>query len=101
MFMFPFHSGYALYLLSIAAGCALYIWGLNTDKQGKGIATFFGMAILLLSIVGSLCNAYFGIKYWPEGHANTAMGMNCMMGDSTMPMKGMPKINDHADMVKK
>ncbi|MFI4956608.1 MAG: hypothetical protein ACHQAX_05315 [Gammaproteobacteria bacterium] len=105
MYMFPFHAAYALYLLTVVASTALYVWGLNTDKKGRYLAKLMGAITLFLSILGILCNAYFGIHFWQNGCANSPMSMQCMMGKmdmkAGMPMDMQKMMGDHADMQKK
>lgn len=87
MYMFLFHSAYALYLLAIAGGVCLYVWAERTEGKGKGFAKFFGQLIIVLSIAGVLCNTYYGVKYFLAGYASTPMPMSHMMmqNNSTMP----------------
>ena len=103
MNIFPFYLIYAPFLLVMAVGVAMYIWGLNASGKGKEIAKFFGMLIAFLSILVMLYNTYIGLKSFKEGCACASMGMQCMMGDhADMPMKGKSMMmNDHADMKKK
>jgi len=75
MMMFMFHTAYALYLLSLAAGLGLFIWSSRNVGKGVGIAKFFSVIIMLLSILGIACTGYFGTKYWQEGYFSVPTDM--------------------------
>lgn len=62
MYLFPFYLIYAPFLLVMAAGVAMYIWGLNAHAQGKELAKIFGLIIVIFSILVMVYNTYVGFK---------------------------------------
>jgi hypothetical protein len=64
--MLVFHLAYALYLLSLSGGLALFIWALRAEGPGRIIGRIFGVLIIVLSMAGAFCLGYHAIKYWPN-----------------------------------
>lgn len=63
--MFLFHAAFSLGLIALTGGVALYSW---SCKEGKGtcLAKFFGVLVMILSIIGLLCTAYSAVKFRNE-----------------------------------
>lgn len=85
--MFMFHSALALGLIALAAGCALFILGHRTDSCGKGLAKFFGVIIIIISVLSTACSLYTGAMFWKTGGFQELMKMHEMrMQNKTSPM---------------
>lgn len=82
--MFVMHLAFSLALITLAFGVCLYIWSLQNKGPGNVVAKFFGVAIIVLTILGMLCTWYYGVKYWSEGYFKQPMPMMHMQGKSMM-----------------
>ncbi len=65
--MFMYHSALALSLLALAAGCALFILGHRIESCGKRLARFFGVFIIIISLLSTICTIYVATMYWKAG----------------------------------
>lgn len=73
--MFLMHVAYVLGLLALTAGISLYVWSIRNGGAGTGLAKFFGILIIILSILDTICISYYGIKYWSQGYFESPTAM--------------------------
>lgn len=67
MLMFPFHIAYALNLIALTAGTALYAWVACKEGKGTCFAKAIGIIVIILSILSLICTVFYGVKYWKAG----------------------------------
>lgn len=100
--MFIMHSAFFLGLLALAAGVSLFIWGRRREGAGIVWAKFFGVIIIIFSILDIICLTYYGVTYWREGYFEnpTPMTQNkSMMGGSMMNGGNSPNMmNEQMNM---
>lgn len=88
--MFAMHTALFIGLLALTAGISLYVWSLRNQGPGISIAKFFGIIIIVLSILDILCLSYYGVRYWMEGYFEHPINMMQMQNKSMPGDKGMP-----------
>lgn len=76
--MFMYHSALALGLIALAAGCALFVLGHRTETCGKRLAKFFGVIIIILSVLSTACTLYYGLMFWKSGMFQEMMKLHEM-----------------------
>ena len=64
--MFLIHAAFALGLMSLTAGSALYIWALRNKGTGSGVGRIVGFIVIVISTLSLICSFYLGIKIWKE-----------------------------------
>lgn len=75
--MFMFHAAMMLGLIAIALGVTLVVWSMRNEGQGIGMASIFGYIIIIVAILGEICNTYYSLNYWHQGYFQTPHdGMN-------------------------
>ena len=74
--MFMFHVAFALDLIALSAGSALYVYSGRSNAAGTCYANTIAMLIIVFSITSTLCTSFYGVKYWLEGYFQNPM---CMM----------------------
>lgn len=82
--MFIMHVAIMVGIIALAAGAALYIWSLQNQGAGIGVAKFFGILIIVLSILDGICISYYGFKYWLEGYFQSPTQMMQMQNKGIM-----------------
>jgi hypothetical protein len=98
--MFAFHAAFALGMISLTMGTALYAWASSRHEPGRGFARLIGVLVILFSLTSTLCTVYYGIKYWKEGYFQGPMAMRCMkMQDQSMMdnKTEMPKVMEQSN----
>lgn len=85
--MFTMHVAIMLGIIGFVAGLSLYIWSIRNEGAGTGLASFFGIIVMILVVVDLICVTYYGLTYWKEGYfqnPNAIMQNKPMMGGSMM-----------------
>lgn len=66
--MFLFHSAMMIALIALVLGIGLVIWSLRNDGVGAGLAKGFGLFIIIIAILGSICASVYTVKYGYAGY---------------------------------
>lgn len=65
--MFMFHAAFALNLLALCAGCALFMFGASRcDCKGSCFAKFVAVVVIILAILSTACTINSGMKMWND-----------------------------------
>ncbi|HEU5280485.1 MAG TPA: hypothetical protein VFU82_00680 [Gammaproteobacteria bacterium] len=73
--MFMFHAAFALNLLALCAGCALFMFGASRcDCKGSCFAKLVAVIVIILAILSTACTINSGMKMWND------MGDQCKAG---------------------
>jgi len=83
------HLPFILTLFALGMGVCLYVWSVRNTGAGVSVAKFFGMVIILLSLVTMFCVGY--TAYIVHTQHQMPMGMNMMQGRPMMGQGSMPK----------
>lgn len=75
--MFMFHAAFALNLLALCAGCALFIFGSSRcDCKGSCFAKFVAVVVIILAILSTACTINSGMNMW-NNMGEQCKGMAC------------------------
>lgn len=86
--MFLIHAAFALGLMSLTAGAALYIWALRNKGTGSGIGRVIGFIVIIISTLSLVCCFYLGAKIWKEiYYLNIVQMHNSSSMQSESPVK--------------
>lgn len=88
--MFMFHIAQAVNLMALTGGVFLYVWGMQLTSCGKCTAKFFGLLVMVFSILSLLCSGYYGMKHWRD-YDNNMMMHQTMIDKSKTTMPVEPK----------
>lgn len=64
--MFLIHAAFALGLLSLTAGSALYIWAARNPGAGSSLGRIVGFIVMVVSVLSLVCSFYLGVMVWKE-----------------------------------
>lgn len=92
--MFIMHLSTLFGYSVLLASTALIIWSLRHEGAGSVLGKFVGSFIFILSLLSMLCIAYYGVKYWTQGHFETPTSMPMKMHQEMMPQM-MEKMMEH------
>ncbi len=83
--MFLIHAAFALGLLSLAAGAALYIFASRHTGAGTSLGRVVGFIVMVVSTLSLLCSFYLGVMIWKEiYYVNMAQMHNAQMQNASM-----------------
>lgn len=81
--MFLIHSAFALGLLALTGGAALYIWALRNQGAGTGLGRIVGFIVVVVSTISLICSFYLGSMVWKEiFYLNAAQTQHMQMPSS-------------------
>ena len=87
--MFLIHSAFALGLLALTAGAALYIWALRNQGAGTSLGRIVGFIVIVISTLSLICSFYLGTMIWKEiYYLNMAQLQHTQAQDSSMKAAG-------------
>jgi len=92
--MFLIHAAFALGLISLTAGSALYIWALRNKGTGSGIGRVVGFIVMIISALSLICSFYLGIKIWKEIYYLNIVQMHSSPMQNESPVTA-PKEHHH------
>lgn len=64
--MFLIHSAFALGLIALATGAALYIYASRQSGAGTSLGRIVGLIVMIVSTVSLICSFYLGVMIWKE-----------------------------------
>lgn len=65
--MFMFHAAFALNLLALCAGCALFMFAASRcDCKGACFAKLVAVVVIVLAILSTACTFNSGMKAWND-----------------------------------
>lgn len=64
--LFLINAAFALGLMSLTAGSALYIWALRNKGTGSSIGRIVGFIVMIISTLSLICSFYLGVNIWKE-----------------------------------
>lgn len=94
--MFMFHAAFALNLLALCAGCALFMFAASRcDCKGSCFTKFVAVIVIILAILSTACTINSGMKMWNDMRNQCKAG-NCdnktmmMQADQAQPNGDKP-----------
>ncbi len=89
--MFLIHSAFALGLLALTGGAALYIWALRNQGAGTTLGRIVGFIVLIISAISLICSFYLGLMVWKEiYYLNAAQSQHMQMPNSSSTTAATP-----------
>lgn len=94
--MFMFHAAFALNLLALCAGCALFMFGASRcDCKGSCFAKLVAVVVIILAILSTACTLNSGMKMWNDMReqckaAGTCDNKTMMQADQAQPNADKP-----------
>jgi len=89
--MMMLHLPFILSLFALAMGVCLYVWAVRNDGAGVNVAKYFGLGIMVMSIVSIICIWYTLYSF----QAMNQMPMNMMQNRGTMNQGNTPNNVPH------
>lgn len=94
--MFLIHSAFALGLIALAAGAALYIFASRHPGAGASLGRIVGSIIMLVSTLSLICSFYLGVMIWKEiYYVNMAQMQNISMTKDANPANTANSAKEH------
>ncbi len=88
--MFLADSAFGLILIALGIGFWVLVKSRSADLGSnlKGLGSFLGYFIIIVSFVVLLCTSYYTARYWEDGHFRTPAATMPMMGGMMGQMQG-------------
>jgi vacuolar-type H+-ATPase subunit I/STV1 len=96
--MFLIHAAFALGLIALTMGSALYIWALRNHGTGSTVGRIVGFIVIVVSTLSLLCSLSMGLKIWKEMHLLNVLQMQSAMPNENAahsPAANPPKEHHH------
>lgn len=71
--MFMMHLSLLLACSLLLASTVLLIWSLRNKGDGHLLGITIGIFVFIVSLMSVFCSAYYGVKYWSQGHFETPL----------------------------
>lgn len=99
--MFLADSAFGLILIALGVGFWVLVKSRSTDLGNlKGLGTFLGYFIIVVSFLVLLCAGYYTTRYWEDGHFRSPAAVTMpMMGGMMGSMHGGMKGSMHGNMM--
>ncbi|MCD6039050.1 MAG: hypothetical protein K0S27_450 [Gammaproteobacteria bacterium] len=95
--MFLIHAVFALGLISLTAGAALYIFALRNKGAGSGLGKIVGAIVMIISTFSLVCSFCLGLKIWREVYLLNMVQLHNLQiqNESTVSTPKMPPSKEH------
>ncbi len=90
MMMMMLHLPFILSLFALGMGVCLYVWSLRNKGAGVNVAKFFGIIIIVLSLLSLICVWYTAFNFQRQMPMRMMQG-KAMSGQGNMQNGGIPQ----------